>query len=422
MARTGFVTLLAIGLAGAGGCGAPQPTEAPAKAESAPAPAPEPKAEPKTEPKAVEPPKGAAHELDQTRHEIPAAPVKGSIAGVDVTPSAVLEGPELTFRVLAAGTQTAERSVRLNLAPLLVAGQAPPPVADRKWAVKIDDLPGPGVPEVWREVAGKGPHWYQSGYALTLELGPRKGGKVAGKISLSLTDAEKTFLAGTFEAAYVRSHAEPPGPDDVPYIGGTVAVTGAKADARVRVSYVGFTGSQILFKDLQLPVNKLADWTREGELGSPQVSVLVAGDGHERPFRYEHVKLTPGRYLLAAGLADGPVAWKWVELAAGGAVTENFALDVTTTGGAEVTVPEGVTGKVHFAPADDPTRPELDVNLFTAVAVHTIRQAGDIVAGRALVKNLAPGKYEVRAGALRGTVEVVAGKTAELKLTPPKKP
>jgi hypothetical protein len=38
------------------------------------------------------------------------------------------------------------------------------------------------------------------------------------------------------------------------------------------------------------------------------------------------------------------------------------------------------------------------------------------------VRNLAPGKYEVRAGDLRGHVEIVADKTAELVLVPAKKP
>ena len=39
---------------------------------------------------------------------------------------------------------------------------------------------------------------------------------------------------------------------------------------------------------------------------------------------------------------------------------------------------------------------------------------------KALMNNLGPGKYEVRAGDLRGFVDVVAGKTAELNLGPKK--
>jgi hypothetical protein len=299
-------------------------------------------------------------------------------------------------------------------------------VLARGWAVKIDAEAGPGVPEVWREVAGKDPHLYPSGYALTLELGVRKDGKVAGRIYLCLSDAEKTVLAGTFEAAYSRSHTERPGPDDAPYIGGEVTVTGARPDAEVRVSYVGFAGTQVLLKELQLPFDPLpeqqARWARDEDGGKARASTLVAGDGHSRPFRYEHVRLAPGRYLVSAAVAGGPAAWKWVDLAPGGAVTANLVLDATKTGGVEVSVPAGVTGKVYLAPADDPARPPLEAELFVALAVQSVRQTGEVVGGKALVKDLAPGRYEVRAGELRGTAEVAAGKTAEVALAPPKAP
>jgi hypothetical protein len=371
----------------------------------------------------VEPPKSVVWELDQTKLAIPAAPVRGSIAGADVVPAVQIEGAELSFRVFKAGTPVVERSVKLNLAPLLVAGQPLPQLLGRGWTVRVDAEPGPGVPEVWREVAGKDPHLYPSGYALSLELGPRKDGKVAGKIYLCLADAEKTVLAGTFEAVYSRSHTERPGPDDGPYIAGAVAVTGAKPDAEVRISYVAFTGPQVFFKELQLPFDPVpelqARWTRD-EADRPRVSTFVAGDGRGRAFRYEHVKLTPGRYLISAAIVGGPAVWKWVELPPGGALTENLALDATKTGGVEVTVPAGVTGKVSIAPADESARPALEFDLFVAVAFQVVRQDTDIVSGKALVKNLAPGKYEIRAGDLRGLVEVAAGRTAELTLVPKK--
>src|SRR6185503_3448378 len=99
---------------------------------------------------------------------------------------------------------------------------------------------------------------------------------------------------------------------------------------------------------------------------------------------------------------------------------ENFALDATKTGGAEINVPAGTTGKVFLAPVDDPSKPALDAALFQVVGFHVVRQEPDIVAGKALVKNLAPGRYEARAGDLRGIVEIVAGKTVDVTLAPPK--
>lgn len=435
MSRTIFAGVLVAALTVALGCGSKsEPTLPPVNGNEAPSPTPPTNTDPKGGPPKADPPKVAAWEFDQTKHAIPAAPVKGSIAGAEVTPEVVIEGAELTFRVLKAGTQTVERSLKLNLAPMLVAGQPVPKVLERSWAVKIDADAGAAVPEVWREVAGKDPHIYPSGYALTLELGPRKDGKVAGKIYLSLGDAEKSFLAGAFDATYVRPHTERPGPDDAPYIAGEVNVTGAKADAEVRVSYVAFgADGKVFFKELQLPFDPVpeqqARWTRD-ESDKPRVGTFVAGDGKGRPFRYEFVKLPPGRYLLATAVTSppgaavaerGPAAWKWVDLPTGGTLTENLTLDATKTGSVEVSVPADVKGKVYFAPADAPDKAPVPLDLFVAVAFQSVRQDADIAGGKALVKNLAPGKYEVRAGDLRGFVDVIASKTVEFSLTPPKK-
>jgi hypothetical protein len=418
MSRTTVVILLAGAMAATVGCGSKsQPTLPNVKLDGDP-PSGDPNA-----PK-VDAPTGPAWEVDLSKHAIPTTAVKGRVGGMDVTPEVGIEGDELTFRALKAGSAIAERSVKLKLAPMLVAGQPIPSVFGREWKVTLDAAPGPGVPEVWRETAGAPPHLYPSGYALTLELGRRKDGKVPGKIYLSLPDAEKTFLAGTFEAVYTRPHTEHPGPDDAPYIAGDVTVTSTKPDAEVRVSYAAFTAAGVTFKELQIPFDPVpleqARWTRD-ETDRPRMSTLVAGDGKGRPFRFEYVKLPTGRYLIAVGVVGGPATWKWVDVPAGGAITETLALDATKTGGVEVSLPLDARGKMFVAPADAPDKPALDTNVFHTLAYQVVRQDADIVAGKATLKNLAPGKYEVRAGDLRGFVDVVAGKTAELNLTPPKK-
>lgn len=410
MSRTIFAIALGLSLALAVGCGSKSESTLPNVKLEADSPPPGDPNAPKVDAPAV-----ATWEMDRSKHVIPATPVKGRIAGVDVVPEALIESDELTFRVLKTGTPIVERSVKLKLAPRLVAGQPIPSVLGREWKVPFDALPGTEVPEVWREV-GKDAYFAQSAYALTLELGPRKDGKVAGKIYLCLPDEHKTVLAGTFVANYVRSHTELPGPDDVPYIASAVTVTGAKPDAKIRVGFVAFTPMGVEFKELDGPIDpqplEFAQWTRD-DTGKTR---LVAGDGKSRPFRFESVKLVPGRYLLSAAVAGGPAMWKWVEVPAGGALTENFALDASKTGGVEVSTPQEVRGKVYLAPADAPDRPALDADLFVAVASQVVRQDAEIVAGKATMKNLAPGKYEVRAGDLRGFVDVVAGKTAELTL------
>jgi hypothetical protein len=421
-----FATLLAAVLVFALGCGSkPEPTQAPAPdgspgapSPAAPTPTPDPKA---GAPKAEAP---VVWEIDQAKQVIPDGPLRGRLKGPEFVPTAVqFDHAELRFQTGKAGAKGAER-VRLNLAPRQLPGQPPPQVLGREWKVKLDAEPGPGVPEVWIDVPGKDSFFFQSGYAMTLELGPRKGGKVAGKICLCFPDEERTVLAGTFEAESPRPPTEKPGADEAPYVTGAVAVTGAKPDAQIRVAYAGFapTGA-VDFRELQSPFDanppELAQWTRDEET---KTNKLVAGDGKTYPFRYEYVKLAPGRYLLSAAVVGGPAVWKWVDLPAGGTLAENFAIDAGKTGGVEVTVPAGVTGKVYLAPADDPARPPIQADLFRALSFQTVRQDPEVAAGKSLVKDLGPGKYEVRVGDLRGFADVAAGKTAELRLTPPKKP
>ncbi len=421
MSRTIFAVVLAAGLALAVGCGSkPESTLPKVSVEGEPTPAvTPPPADPNSGTPKVEPPKLAPWELDPDKHAIPATAVRGTLAGADFVPEVVIEGEELVFRTMQVGPPLVERKLSLRLAPMLLPGQPAPPVLGRNWKVKYDSAPGPAVPEVWIDMPGKGIFAYQTGYSLTLELGQRKDGKVPGKIYLSVVDEGKTVLAGTFEAVYSRPLSERPGPDEGPFVVGEVALTDAKPGAELRVGYVGFTKTDVCFPEFKqpyaIPPGVSVPPTNAG------TSRFMPGDGAGRPFRYEHLKLAPGRYLFTAAVSSGPTVWKWVDVADGTALTENIAIDTTKTGGIEVSVPPGVTGTVYFAPSDTPDKPALEADLFRSFALHVARQGAEIVGGKAILKNLSPGKYEVRAGDLRGFVEVVAGKTAELAMTPPKK-
>ncbi|QJX00561.1 hypothetical protein [Frigoriglobus tundricola] len=436
MPRTVFGVALALGLVVALGCGSGsdqplpkvalegEPTPTPPAPSPNPDPAPPPKAEMADSVPKAEAPKGPVWEGDPDKHVVPTTAVRGSIGGVDVTPEVLIETGELVFRTLKAGTTTVERKVSLKLTPAPTAEKPAQPILGRTWKVRLESEPGPLVPEIWLEDEGKAIQLYPGGYALSLELGPRKDGKVTGKVYLSIPDAKKTVLAGTFTADYFRPHTERPGPDDAPYVTGTVTVTGTQAGAEVRVGYAGFNSAGPIFKELQLGFDPApeaeARWLPD-DSDRPRASRLIAGDGKGRPFRYEHLKLPPGRYLLSAAVAGGPAVWKWVDVPAGGALTEHFVLDATKTGGVEVNAAPGATDKVLLAPVDDPNKPALEESLFQAVAFQVVRQEVALIGGKAVVKNLAPGKYEVRVGTERRTVEVVAGKVAELDLSAPKK-
>jgi hypothetical protein len=154
------------------------------------------------------------------------------------------------------------------------------------------------------------------------------------------------------------------------------------------------------------------------------VTSIVAGDGVSVPGRFDHANLPPGRYLVYATLAGGgPVAWKWVDVGPNSALTVDLALDANLTGGVEVVVPPTALGKVQLIPADEPGAPPTDPTLAAVIALQ-LGTEQDVAARKALFKNLAPGRYEVRAGGESRVVEVAAGKTAELdfdkKPVPPK--
>ena len=422
MSRTICAGVLAFSLA-ALGCGSkPDPQPAPDKPLDPQPPAPKPPDGDKKDalpPIPVPPAPKASWEPDVTKHNIPAQAASGSAGGAEFVPTVALEGGDLTFRTFKGKSPEVERGISLHW-------KLPPNeklAVDRKLVYKHDAPADPMQPEIWLEVPGKPITVFPAGYGLTLELGPRSGGKLTGKIYLSLPDETKTFVAGTFTAEIVRAHTERPGPDEVPYVGGEIVVTGAKPESEIRTTYASLAAGNIAFKELQIPFDampvELAKWTRD-ETDKPRVSTLVSGDGKARAFRYEHVKLAPGRYLLSAAVVGGPAVWKWVDVPPNGSIAENFALDATKLGGVEVQVPADAKGKVLLAPADDPAKPALEADLFQALAAQVIRKDAEIVAGRAKVTDLGPGKYEVRAGDLRGFVDVVPGKTVDLVLTPKK--
>ncbi len=425
MSRMIFGVALCFGLAVVAGCGSkPVPT-----LSGAPEPEPKPieptpgplTPTPKVETPKVETPK-VVWEMDRNKHVIPDAPASGTLAGAAFAPNVVLEGAELKFRAFKGESPEPERQLAITL---------PQPIEGGTFKVQPDELNSPTLPRIFAFFPPAAPGLpggslfpgSHASYALTLELGKRKDGKVTGRIYLSLQDELKSVLAGTFVADCVRPHTEKPGPDDAPYITGEVAVIGAPPGAQIRVAYAAILTTGVQLKELQLAIEdgpaEQARWTSDDE--KPRTTTLVAGDGKARPFRYEYVKLQPGRYLISAAVAGGPAVWKWLDVPVGGTVTENLTLDVTKTGGLEIAAPPGATGKVFIAPVDELTRPALATPLFEGLSIQVVRANTDIVVGKAVVKNLGAGRYEVRLGDERRIVDIVPGKTAEVNMTPVKK-
>jgi hypothetical protein len=401
MSRTTFALLLGLVV----GCGSkPQPEAGPGVAlDQGPPPAP---------------PAPVVHEMDPAKHAVPAGPVRGRLAGVAVGGADVsLEGRTLVFRKPAAAPGEEWRvSVELpadpgrdGSPPRMVLGPADEVPAGSVWTV-LADLPQPAGPDGKDRRLG-----WRGGCAITLEFGKREGGKLPGKAFLALPDVPNvppgSVLAGTFVAACPRQPDDPPGPEDVPYVNGAVAARGAGPGPALRVGYFGALGPDrfcLGSADAELDGRQ----TVRAFYDKPHVTTLAAGDA-ANPSRYEHSKLTPGRYLVFAALRGGPVAGKWVEVKPGSTTTADLGVDAADPGGLEVTAPLEALGKVHLIPADEPGRPPLTDVAFEAAALQLGLEA-DIVARKAVLKNLAPGRYEVRAGKQSRVVEVAAGKVAEL--------
>jgi len=416
--------ILAILLAFVVGCGSkPQPTEAAVVVT--------PGAKVELTPIVVKP----THEMDPAKQVIPNTPVAGKLGGVEVSsPEVRVEGPVLILQKPEAAPGDPWRvSVELPVEPgrdgspsKLVLAPADVPMGPSSWVVFVV-LPKPVLRPAWEFFSFQGgwqphnaPFGWRGGCAITVEFGKRENGKLPGKIYLSLPEIpdahpdtpKGNFLAGTFVAECARQPSDPPGPDDVPYVKGSVTVRGASPNAQLKVGYIGVLGADqfclgATFADLDTKQFARSNYDK------PHVSTLIAGEGKDVPSQYEHSKLTPGRYLVFAGIKDGPLAWKWVDVKAGATLTTDLTIDATQVGALEVTPPLEALGKIQLAPAEEAGQPVPNESLFMGRALQLGLEA-DIVNRKAKFTKLAPGRYEVRANKQSRTVEIVAGKTVEL--------
>ncbi len=418
------VLLIAL-VAGCGGNDKPAPAEPKTPLTPTPTPEPTPQPQPPTPPTKGDtttppsPTPAATWELDPAKHTIPTAPAAGSLGKAAFAPQAEFQTDTLTFRTLTK-EGIPERVLTIKLSADLAKAAA----AGLKLVVKPDDPAGPKVPAVSAEMPGAKKDevkvfQYDGGYALTLELGKREKGVLPGKVYLSLLGDDKDFLAGAFAADWVRTAAEPPGPDDAPFVQGAVRVAGAKADASVRVGYVGLPKPGEFVQDLlEVPFTGPPGPPLRTGHAKPRVTGYAAAEAPDKAGRYEHTRLPAGKYFVFAAVKDAPPAGKWVTLAPDAAVTADFAIDPGKAGKLEVKAPAGTTGKVLLVPADYAPVP---LELFGSAA-SALGLEADVRDGVARFDRLAPGRYEARLGELSGTAEVKLNETATLNLVPPKTP
>jgi hypothetical protein len=211
--------------------------------------------------------------------------------------------------------------------------------------------------------------------------------------------------------------SESPGAEEVPFIQGTVTPPLKKGQS-VSVGYVGLPAAG------GNPVSDMAGGQVFGDDGSGGGVRSMSFTPRAATVRFEKfapkfdfTNLPPGKYLVFARVKDGPAAWTWVDVAAGGRVTTDLKLDAIKTGTVEVKVPAG-QDRLRLVPSDLMPPPG---DAFIDQLAFSLGLEGEVKDGKVTIKNVPAGKYQARAGTLRGDVEVTPGKTTTLELKPAKK-
>ena len=255
------------------------------------------------------------------------------------------------------------------------------------------------------------------GYALTLELDKAEKGKGMGRVYLCLPGPEKSYLVGTFAYERKRALSEAPGDEEVPFIAGAVSPP-LKKGQTVSVGYVGLPADGKVISDGGSG-QAFGDDGSGGASRSTTFAPRAASLRIEKFVpRFDYTNLPPGRYLVYARVKDGPAAWAWATVAAGGRVTADLALDASKAGTVVVKLPADER-EARLVPTDLGT-PSLPEPFLDRVAFSLDLRA-EPKDGTATITNVPAGKYQVRAGSLRADVEVTAGKTATVELKPAKK-
>jgi hypothetical protein len=248
-------------------------------------------------------------------------------------------------------------------------------------------------------------------YALRLEFGQPAGGKLPGRIYLTLPDASKSVLAGTFTADVEPDYTKPPRPNEAPYVAGKIELKG-------REKYDVFAGIAGVLPDGSPYANLIgsevvagSDFALTSDNFAPQLTTLAcdAAGG----CTYRHVKLPPGRYLVYARLGDRFLQAHWVEVKADSRLALDFNLDPTTAGTLEATLPKEAKGGVRLVPLDEAGKlPDIKEVADTAGdAMNTNVTAKD---GKILLDGLRPGSYRVFLGEAFKDVTVKSKETAKV--------
>jgi hypothetical protein len=360
-----------------------------------------------------EPPAPApAWTLDVKNMRFPDGPASGKVAGqafkVD---AAELDNGSLILRQGEDGPDGLEVHVVLSFRAKSFGGKSYEVTPGQKDSdVPTVTLNGKGTEDP------KGPRFFKE-YAMRLEFGQEKDGKLPGKIYLCLPDAAKSHVAGTFDAVIEPDYTRPLQPIDAPYVAGKVALKGRdKYDLLVGIVGLTAEGEPFFNAAGMEEVTPGVGTLQSSKASKAQRTALV--NDLDAGCSYRHIRLAPGRYLVYARHGDRFLDGRWVEVKDKSAIARNLSLEPDTAGVLEVTLPKGAKGDVQLFPLnEDGKLPDLKgARRWVAAALKTDVMEKD---GKVVLDGLRPGAYRVIAGTVGKDVTVKAKETAKIDLSAP---
>jgi hypothetical protein len=346
------------------------------------------------------------HELDVAKHVPPKSSLSGRLDGLGFTPLVTIMGQDLT---ISSTGQTATIQLSVKLPGDLAKGT--------KLVVKVDQATGTDVPRLdTQSLQTNGAaklNSYANGYAFSLQLSPRDGTRQTGWLWLSLPDEAKSYVVGTFSATVLRTFDETPTGADKPWLGGVVKLP-ANPTGELEAGIMGFVNNNLITENVSLPLGPKEARSARTESTHP-TSVVMTTTGQ---YRYEHIRLEPGRYLVWVRLKPGPASWKFVTITADSASDYPVSLDAQATGKVKVTAPDG-TGTIKLIPVDTGDMPANIPELALAFALKleaTVAESdkafAQVPVGQYLALRVAP-DGSIRA---RNPVSVKPGETVTVEL------
>lgn len=410
---------LALTLLGCGDTKSPSPEtkpEPPATPKAVAAAEPTEKAPPKdTQPSP--PPRPAAGWTQQVKDMgYPTAPAAGMLNGRPFAPQAFelsrVGGRFLTLR------QGDEANPDLQLKIALSADKAEN-FAGKTYEITPESGPSAlSVSATWKVPEGQPPEVkvYEKEIALRLEFGAQDGDRLPGRVYLCLPDPSKSYVAGTFSAALEPDYTKPPRPDEVPCVGGKIALTG-RAEYNLVAGFIGqATNGSAVTNLAGTLITPKEDAAVSSAPYAPQRSTLV-NDAEAGCF-YRHARLPAGRYLVFAGAGDRYIDWRWVEVRDKAPLTIDFVLEPDAAGTLEVALPKSAKADLMLIPLDEaggvPDVKEALSALGLAMKTDVPPKEGKVT-----LDGLRPGKYRATVGAKGMDVTVKAKETVKVDLSGP---